>query len=158
MGWRDVHHARPNKVFGPTAATREQHDASEALRHVLDGYTRPEGTWLQGTELAARIGQALPPVSAALREATRSSHDIAAVYQLMPPAHVQAGRLIAPARALSGTVNPTGRASLSDDERTRLAARKKGGWVPLATSDLLFVNEALEEQTKLGSADVTSTT
>ncbi len=148
LGWRDVHQAWPNKVFGPSAATREQHDASTALRHALDGYTRPDGAWLEGPELVARIGRALPAVSAALREGTRSSYDIATVYQLMPPAHVDAGRLFAPARALSGSVNPTERASLSDDERTRLDARKKGGWVPLATSDLLSVIEALDEQTK----------
>jgi len=148
LGWRDVHQAWPNKVFGPSAATREQHDASTALRRALDGHTRPDGAWLQGPELVAHIGHALPAVSAALREGTRSSYDIATVYQLMPPAHVEARRLFAPARALSDTVNPTERASLSDDEQTRLDARKKGGWVPLATSDLLSVNEALDEQTK----------
>ena len=148
LGWRDVHQAWPNKIFGPRPATRGQHDASTALRRVLEEYTRPEGTWLEGPELLARIGHALPAVSAALREGTRSSYDIAAVYQLMPPAHVEAGRLIAPARALPGSVDTTEQVSLSEVERTRLDARKKGGWVPLATSDLLSVTEALDEQTK----------
>lgn len=102
VGWRDVHKAWPSKVFDPVPATRERHDASNALSLVLDGYTRPGGVWLEGPALAAHLADALPAVAAALREGTRSSYELAATYQLMPLAHVDAGRLIAPARTLPG--------------------------------------------------------
>lgn len=147
LGWRDVHGAWPGRVFGPSPATRRQLDASEALHRCLDTVTRPHGTWRTGAELVEQVPD-LATAAAALRQVTATSHELASQYQRMPAAHLQAGRLIAPARALdvSTRADDSDRRAVTKEEATLLQAQRTGSWVTLAPVDLRAVTTAIDAQ------------
>lgn len=61
----------------------------------------------------------------------------------MPDAHVEAGRLFDPPRALSVATRRDEQALITGAETALLAAQRKGAWVSVEKADLRPVNEKL---------------
>lgn len=78
------------RVFGPSLGTRRQAQASRALHRTLDVITRPDGTWLDGSQLVERVPD-LTVVASALRQGTLMSHQLGTTHHGMPDAHREAG-------------------------------------------------------------------
>jgi hypothetical protein len=143
-GWRDLLESWP-RVFGATSASDLQTEATDGLRTTLNAITRPDGHWLDATELAAHTHD-WPATVAGVRQVMASTHQLAVHYARLPAAHAETGKLFAPARALSAAARAVDGVKLNAAQQELLAARRLGRWVVLQPADVHAVTAAAAAQ------------